>query len=196
MKDKVLIPDKKTISEWIKEVDPENTIKLAEWAVGNPDISAAPYSNSLSQDEFIHILLYIISICSNKITFEEEKIWEWTEIAKFLDSTVKTAKKLCKKYNAPIAVINSKPFTTKERLGVWLNSLITEYPFFTENYSDRGVRTVDEYNWRINELEILKRRIINYEDFTLDGLLYLDSRIDKLKQRRDSKTIKSESLEE
>lgn len=190
MKDKVLIPDKKTISGWIKEIDPDNTIGLIQWAVGNPDISAAPYAKSISQDEFIHILLYIVSMCSNKITFEEQKLWEWKEIAKFLGFNVLVTKRMCKKYNAPIAIIGSKPFTTKERLGVWLNSLITEYPFFAERYTDRGVRTVNEYNWRINELEILKRRIINYEDFTLDGLHYLDERIEKLKNKRDSKTNK------
>lgn len=195
MSNKVLISEKKSIQEWIKEIDPDNAINLVQWAVGNPDISAAPYTKNISQEELIHILLYVITLCSRKITFEEEKIWEWTEIAKILDTTVLMAKRICKKYNAPIAIIGARPFTTKERLCVWLNSLITEYPFFIERYTDRGVRTVDEYNWRIKELEILKRRIINYEDFTLDGLHYIDSRIEKLKEKRDSKIAILESPE-
>lgn len=170
----------RTIHEWIKCTDQENSLKVIEWAVKNPAVVAQPYNKRITEGEFIQILIFVIGIFSNKMTFEETPVFGWTEISKVVGLTPTGTRKMANKYNMPIAILGKKPYSTKEKLTVWMNSLIDIYPFFDiKNEEQTRIEEQKITDSKIEALNDFKKHIINNDNFDVDTVLLIDKQIEK-----------------
>ena len=71
----------------------------------------------------------------------EKSLHGWKAIAKFMQKSIPTTKKLARKYKAPVTMLGGNVYSTEEKILKWLNSLITNKPYYKERTQNNIVKS-------------------------------------------------------
>ena len=178
------------VEDWIKYSDPNGMFKLVSFVIAEPNIVNKPYSGLMTQKEFTQLLIYIVSILSNRLTFVETPISGLDNICEFLQLSQNRLKSISKTYSVPIAELNGYTYSTKERLSTWLNYIVDKYPY-RKNMDQRYTKsTIKKAQISLYELKKMREYFLNKTEYSEEQIIYLDKRIaqeeGKIDKIRDS----------
>lgn len=189
------------VEDWIKYSDPNGLFKLMSFVIAEPNIVNQPYTGLMTQKEFTQLLIYIVSMLSNRLTFIETPIKGVDNICEFLHMSPSRMKTLSKRYSIPIAELNGDTYSTKERLSTWLNYVIDKYPYrrVDSRYSKQSLARSQNY---LSELRRTREFFLNKTEYSEEQIIYLNKRIakeegiiDKLRTALAKKSIKDDDAD-
>ncbi len=183
------------ISDWIKVHNKDDIFQIVEHFIKDPTIVYKPYEKLVTQQEFVQIIIHVVSLLSSKMTFVETPIKGEGHICNFLQVTPDQLKRMSTKYAVPIAELNHEMFSTKERLSTWMNYVIDKYPYRRFENLSTVKKNLVVCQSKLEEAKKAREFIINKTDFSEEQVDYLTKRITVLEKNIDkiSKKMSSES---
>jgi hypothetical protein len=159
------------------------------FVIADPNIINKPYDGLVTQKEFTQMLIYIVSLLSNKMTFTETPIRGLDDICEFLNIDNRSFKRMLIKYSIPAAEFNGDLYSTKERLSTWMNHVIDKHPCNRIIPETNRKRSIWELEAKIAQLKETRKFIVNKTDFCKEQLDYFDDKIKALEKRIERITI-------